>query len=570
MDAKEALDEHYKFLNEHPEKVTEAKERTLRDSIILLLQERNKEFNKLSDEKKEKLIRSEIDKENILNADNIFIPLIEEVHRKVQGEDLTIKTILLHGAGIFVENAKKTSYNLLVNANSGAGKDHITDNTLQIFPMCNVQKKSAISPKAFVYWHNSKAEPNWTWDNQICYLQDTSNDIINSETFKVFCSEGSSVTVVIEHKAVELTIRGKPVLILTTASVELENELLRRMTCINLDESVEQTQLIINKQSSEACGLMFDQEYPRKIIHDELSLLKRVKVIIPFAEELQHIFPSDSIIARTHYRRMLDLIKACAAFHQVKRKWIGDGIIEATWSDYDMIVDVIKATTTNRQLIQLSKKQKEILFAAKEISTKQERWKISEFNEFYPNILALSKLYKYIPRLVELGFLLKKTETVEGSIKPISFYKVSEMSMFDIPTSDLIRAIKPISLDVSGRGIPSASRIPLFPNFPQKDASVSPQTTIEEIGEIREIKRNRENIREIRGNQEEKAFKGVSSYFSDKGTFFLSLPKILLDCCKCDFHPSDDEVRIYDNKPFCQMCFEQEVETNETTNMSSL
>jgi len=494
------------------------------------------------------------EKSKLLNAPNMFEVLTEEVHKQVQGEDLPIKAILLHAGGMWVANAKKTSYNLLVNANSGAGKDHTTDNTLKIIPPCFLQKKSAISPKAFVYWHNHKAEPEWTWDGKVCYLQDTSNDIINSETFKVFCSEGSSVTVVIDHKAVEMDIVGKPILILTTATVELENELLRRMTCINLDESVNQTKAIMEKQSKEAMTLEKEQ-YPAEKIWTDIMLLKRVNVKVPFAEKLMGVFPSDSIIARTHYRRMIDLIKASAAWHQSKRVWAAENTIEATWADYDMVRDVVMAITTNKQLIQLSKKQKEIIAAASELIKKQEHWKVSEFAETYPQILALSKLYKYLPRLVELGFLLKKTEHVEGTVKDVGFYRLSDQAIFNIPTSGEL--ISPYLEPSKGC---SNMKSPISPNT-EKRPYAEPPTFIKgtlvadgDFGENREIDINKDKIGGIRGNWKEM----VNEVQNEELSLFYSLPVILLPCCRCDLKPTSDEVRLYNQKPICSICFPEE------------
>jgi len=64
----------------------------------------------------------------------------------------------------------------------------------------------------------------------------------------------------------------------------------------------------------------------------------------------------------------------------------------------------------------------------------------------------------------------------------------------------------------------------------------------------------------------------IQSYFSDKETMFLSLPVFYSNRChKCDLNTGNEgDVRLFNGSGVCKMCFEQEVGSDETTNMSSL
>jgi hypothetical protein len=67
----------------------------------------------------------------ILENPNILSVLIGEVNRKVVGETSTIKTVLLSAFGSLVINSEIASYNLLVNSESGSGKNFVVYNTLK-------------------------------------------------------------------------------------------------------------------------------------------------------------------------------------------------------------------------------------------------------------------------------------------------------------------------------------------------------------------------------------------------------------------------------------------------------
>ena len=154
----------------------------------------------------------------ILKDPKLFEKLNEELDKKIVGEGETRKTILLCASGRNVENSQVASYNLLVMSESGAGKDYVTSETLKIIPPEQYIKKTRISPATFTYWHNSKFEPDWTWNGKVFYCEDIGEGVLNSDVFKVMCSSGSSATIVVKQRAIDLEITGKPVMITTTAS----------------------------------------------------------------------------------------------------------------------------------------------------------------------------------------------------------------------------------------------------------------------------------------------------------------------------------------------------------------
>lgn len=70
----------------------------------------------------------------LANPDLFDLITEDELDKKIVGELETRKTIFLCACGALVENSNLASYNLLVNSESGAGKDWITGKSLEVFP----------------------------------------------------------------------------------------------------------------------------------------------------------------------------------------------------------------------------------------------------------------------------------------------------------------------------------------------------------------------------------------------------------------------------------------------------
>lgn len=222
-------------------------------------------------------------------------------------------------------------------------------------------KRSRISPAVLTYWHNAKDEPEWSWDGKILQLLDISDNVLNSEVFKVFCSDenDSSILNPRTHKVENLRINGKPVTISTSASAVPNSETIRRQSIINLTESEEQTDLIMKRH----CELAKKGIYPpiNKNISVALHKLERYNVSIPFADLIPSHFPKKHVVMRTLLPRFLDFIRASACLHQFQREKDEDGFIIAVGKDYDIARECIETIKSNKYMIPLTITQKKIL-----------------------------------------------------------------------------------------------------------------------------------------------------------------------------------------------------------------
>lgn len=394
----------------------------------------------------------------ILQDKNIFARITtKEMDKKIVQENKTRQTIFLCCCGMFVKNHQVASYNLMVNSESGAGKDWVTSKTLKIFPNEKVIKRTRISEKVLNYWHNSKFEPDWTWNGKIFYNEDISNSVLNADVFKVMCSSESSVTVLINQVPVDIEIVGKPVMIVTTATANPKKELLRRFSIVNLDETVDQTKAILERQAEfEERGLTINYD-PN--IRKALGFLKRVKVKIPFAKKLVDIFPTKNIIVRTHFQRFMDYIKASVALHQYQREINEEEYYIATPQDYDLARIALIHTTSNKFMIPLTRDEKEILKIIQDLPETRDDGDKAWYSvtDLEPKITFVSDrhLRRILDKLTTFGFLEKNKESRENSKKDVMVFAIVKHSKILIPKWEEINQFLSNVSDMSSKSIKS-------------------------------------------------------------------------------------------------------------------
>ncbi|HRZ85982.1 MAG TPA: hypothetical protein P5277_04370 [Candidatus Paceibacterota bacterium] len=372
--------------------------RLSKEGSVLFLQISPDNYDRIINEKK--IPKKYLD---ILEDPNLFEKItVYEFDKKIVGEIESRKVIFLCANGRLVNNSQVASYNLLVNSESGAGKDYETSKVLEILPKEQYIKKTRISPMAFTYWHNSTFEPDWTWNGKVFYCEDISESILNSDVFKVMCSNGSSATIVIKQKAYEIEINGKPVIITTTATANPNPEAIRRNVLLQLDESVNQTKEIMKRHAEfKKRGIM--PEYNQDLIEAQ-KFLERVNVKIPFADLLCSYFPEENIIMRTNFPRFLDFISASTALYQFQRKKDYDGFVLSEGRDYSIARECFLKLFSNKYMIPLTRNQRQILSFFNEIPTL--KGSVSQlYNSHGINFISDRALETNLKTLVRYGIL---------------------------------------------------------------------------------------------------------------------------------------------------------------------
>lgn len=265
--------------------------------------------------------------------DSCLIKLIvDEVQKEgVIGEEDTIMAMILKIMLRLVKNATPTSSNVVISDESGGGKDWI------IKCICNVLLKhkdyfhrSRLTEKVFTYWHAK--EKGFTWDGKVIHLEDPDPEFLNSQAFKVRASGETEETIIKKQKAIDVKVRGKPVIIVTSLTASMNIESVRRWDSCRVDTSDALTKKIMRRNAMIESGLI-------KIEKDEglreaIQHLQPKKVMIPYAVAIAEALPS-LLGMRTQHHKFLDYIKASAVLHQHQRNKTKDGEIIANMFDYE-------------------------------------------------------------------------------------------------------------------------------------------------------------------------------------------------------------------------------------------
>ncbi len=385
----------------------------------------------------------------ILEDKNLFDLIIKEFDKKIEGEEKSKKAIFLSLCNIW-EEGSEIPLNTFVSSESSAGKSFICRRIVKIFPKELVVYRTKITPEAFTYWHN---EDDWNWDGKICYLEDVSQQILDAPTFKVMCSEGSTATIVIKQKAVDIEIRGKPVMLITTASTNPKTEILGRFQIVSLDESKEQTEAIIFRQAEDK----EEESYDENIIN-ALRLLKRKKVKVPFgrkiAQYLKENYNFKSLRLRRDFSRLLDLIKCSAVLYQCQRREINSNIIEANEQDYKIARECINyiQTQTFKGLTHKLKKAFDCCKELREFTAKEIHSKFPFVNQ--------KMWYIYLDKLLERNMLKTELRKIEDIKQRVTFYIINEDKSFELPEFDnLPKDITNVTIDTKLTKVTSVTKV---------------------------------------------------------------------------------------------------------------
>lgn len=379
----------------------------------------------------------------LLRNSNLFNYITEkEFDKKIVREIDARKTIFLNTCMRLVENRSKGTDNLNVNAKTGTGKDAVSEAVYAIIPDDEKEELIRITPKVLAYTRNKIFDEEATWKKIALRLEDVANQTLNDDGFKVMLTSDPNkinrAKIVWKGRIINYEIEGKPSITMTMANPNPKEENLRRCPTCFLDEGIDQTKEILERQAEyarEGKSLEYD-EYIKKA----LSYLQVVKVKIPFAKLLVNIFNPQEVIVRTHFPRFLDYIKASCAFHQYQRQVDKDDYYIAEEQDYEIARIALIKTTTNILMIPTTKLQDDILncFEKHNITNKSVD-DLSEFKEIEKLNITNEWLRRQLDWLVSKTFLLKAKEKrtdESGKIipKPVFVYSFNHLQKLIVPS----------------------------------------------------------------------------------------------------------------------------------------
>jgi len=351
---------------------------------------------------------------------------VKEFQKVIEGEERTIKFLLLVISSKWVNNYNPLSFHTLLNSESGTGKDFILKTVMRVIEPDDYVGYTRISARVLDYMepHKIFSDGSMTWDRKFLGLEDVESQILNCSTLKVFLSNGSQTAILTDKGVQIMKHKGNPVVLMTSAYSDPNRELMRRINIINLNESDEQTYNILMRQAKNEF-----ENIDYKKLKGILKENKIYNVQIPYAWRIAKIISHNGTHMRTFYPRLMDFIKASTVFNQRERT-IKDGQIYANKEDYELIKNLFENLSLTVAFNPLSRAKKEMLddlsyefeggwFNCKEAS--------SIMNISYKSML------NNIKKLIENGLLETKTDRDEFSKKPIHYFKPKEPEKLKLP-----------------------------------------------------------------------------------------------------------------------------------------
>jgi hypothetical protein len=206
---------------------------------------------------------------------------------------------------------------------SGAGKSVGIETISQVVPPEDLVHSSRFSDKALFYFeHDALCHKAILVDEADALTPEVlvalrvlqSRGSLSSSFTRRDSQTGQSVT--------DITEAQGPVAVLTSTTMDMDEQNLSRCFDLRVDESVQQTGRILDAQrrlraDPEFLGAAGRRARIMRRHHALQRLLECVPVVIPFADRIE--FPASGVRFRREHERFLNLIEAVALLHQFQR-----------------------------------------------------------------------------------------------------------------------------------------------------------------------------------------------------------------------------------------------------------
>ena len=364
------------------------------------------EIIKYNEELKEK-IRPNISQhiKNLLDKRLLWDYILDELEKKHVGDIAAKEIIFLSAIVRLVKNKKPYSFNVILHSESSAGKDHLVESVLSLFPNDDIEAFGRISKTALTYLHDSKKEPFFSYDGKILYLEEVTEDILNNEIMKVFTAGLTKSAITKDQAAEVIEVNGKPVVICTTATSKPTSEILNRFSIVKLDESEEQTKRTYAHE---------EEEYDEEIIYFLFKMKPReINIPIRMRQKIAQGFPANKTSMRRAFPRFIDIVKAIAAFHNNER---------VTWEDYDLAVRIFRNYRSGISSIPLKKEDQRIV---KLLEESEEPLSAPEISINMEGYLTKRRVYDHLNNL-ENNEIIESFDLRDNFGNPVKKYKISE------------------------------------------------------------------------------------------------------------------------------------------------
>lgn len=300
-------------------------------------------------QEKEMMAKDEDDAFTLLKDPNLLENYVHEMDKVIPNQHMEKKMLILSLASALCEDCPEKLH-IFINSDSSAGKSFLMKQFAKLLPASRTDYYTRISPKALAYLHPAETEPGWSWEGKHLFIEDIEQDLLDSDVFKVFATEGAKTVIVDKGKAKKISINGRPTIIITTAEARPKSETLNRFILLNLDESEAQTRAILLSiaKGEEIAG-------PWMAV---FGILEPHSVQIPWIETIAKRFPVSKVRARRDFHRFRAMIAASTILHQYQREFDQEGRLIATTQDFSIAMSLFQFTNPGALAVDLTHVQR--------------------------------------------------------------------------------------------------------------------------------------------------------------------------------------------------------------------
>ena len=310
--------------------------------------------------------------EELLHNPRILHVVLKDINRFVVGEE---KEILLCFLLSLSCKSKKDYAFFIVSGDSSAGKSWLVQHVLRYTPKEWWRKVGRLSRTALDYLQDQ--------DFYLLWIQERRGGREASESIRLSSVEDGGTEIWVTARNPETGefetrvyhVPGRSI-ITTTVDTDIDSQDLTRSWIISVDESKEQTERILEYQASEAQNpfelrkaLGKEEGDQSIVIQEALRCLEwDFTVIIPFADEIKNIVPSDQVRVRRDLKKFYRLIRVITLLHQKMRpQFTVNGEKFLVSSPEDLYIACVVAGESFRQTVMgLDRREKEVIQVLKE------------------------------------------------------------------------------------------------------------------------------------------------------------------------------------------------------------
>lgn len=234
------------------------------------------------------------------------------------------KTTLLVGYLGTVSRLLDDPLGLIIVSRSGAGKSSVQDALCDVVPEEDLVRYTRLTGQALFYKEEDALVHKVLAIDEEAGAQEAAYSIRNLQSAQVLTVAATRTDPQSgKLRTDEYRVQGPVFIMFTTTSPEaLDYETRNRFVQVGIDESVEQTRLILRRQREADTleGMLRRQEAEHLFARQQnvQRLLRPLKVVNPYAAALR--YPDERLQMRREQKKYLTLIKAIALLHQHQRE----------------------------------------------------------------------------------------------------------------------------------------------------------------------------------------------------------------------------------------------------------